>query len=241
MSSDCDSLKTTVVAALREKLGANLYSCAVYGSAVRGNWIVGVSDLNLLIVLNESNPAAHERIAEILRKHSSVDPFILGRAGLERSVRAFAAKFANIRRQYKIVHGADPLAEVKFDPALERFLCEQSMRNLRLRLIYAFVTRSQQKPYERFLVTHVTALFVQLSQVVRLHGTTLPKDFEDRIAVFEAQFKIDGSVLRELLVLKRKPRAFSETEAVTWHDRVFPLVDSVVRWIEANWPAESGL
>src|SRR3954471_18462796 len=127
MSPHCESLANTVVAAMRENLGTNLYSCCIYGSSVRGNWIAGVSDLNLLIVLNESNPAAHESIAEVLRKYSNVDPFILGRAGMERSLRAFAAKFSNIRRQYKVLHGTDPFADVAFDPALERFLCEQAM------------------------------------------------------------------------------------------------------------------
>jgi hypothetical protein len=241
MSPECESLTTTVVAALREKLGSNLYSCCVYGSAVRGNWIEGVSDLNLLIALNESTPAAHEGIAEVLRKHPLVDPFILGRPGMDRSVRAFAAKFSNIRRQYKVLQGADPLADVKFDRALERFLCEQAIRNLRLRWVYAFVTRSKNKPYERFLAAHVSTLFVQFSQVIRLNGGAPPKDFEGRISTFETEFKLDGSVMRELLALKRKPPALSDSEAVALHSRAFPVVDSVVKWIEANWPAEPRL
>lgn len=241
MSPECESLTTTVVAALREKLGANLYSCCVYGSAVRGNWIEGVSDLNLLIVLNDSTPAAHECVAEVLRQHAMVDPFILGRAGLERSVRAFAAKFANIRRQYTVLQGADPFANVALEPALERFLCEQALRNLRLRLVYAFVTRSKRQPYERFLVAHVTAMFVQFSQVIRLNGGTLPKEFDPRVPIFESQFKIDAAALRELLTLKRKPRALSEEEALQWHDRIFSAIDTVVKWIEATWPDEPRL
>lgn len=235
MSPECESLTTNVVAALRDKLGTNLYSCCLYGSAVRGNWIEGVSDLNLLIVLNESTPAAHERIAEVLRNHPKVDPFILGRPGFERSLRAFSAKFSIIRQQFKVVHGADPFADFAVDPALERFLAEQAMRNLRLRLVHAFVTRTQQKPYGRFLAAHITALFVQLSQAIRLNGGAVPKDFEGRIPIFEAQFKIDGEALRDLLVLKRKPHVLDETETAAWHGRVFPLVDTVVRWIELNW------
>ena len=241
MSPECESLVASIAAVLREKLGANLHSCCVYGSAVRGNWLAGISDLNLLIVLNESTPAAHEGIAEALRPHPAVDPFILGRSGMERSVRAFAAKFANIRRQYQVVHGADPLADITFDPALERFLCEQAVRNLRLRLVYAFVTRSPRKPYERFLLAHITTLFVQLSQVLRLSGVNVPKTFEERIAVFESQFKIDGAALRELLAFKRQPRPLDEAQARAWHGRVFPILDSVVKWLEANWPAEPRL
>jgi hypothetical protein len=39
MSAPYEALTAGVVAALRKTLGANLYSCCVYGSAVRGNWI----------------------------------------------------------------------------------------------------------------------------------------------------------------------------------------------------------
>jgi len=130
------------VESLQAELGENLHSCCLYGSAVRGNAIEGVSDLNLLLVLNESTSVAHEAIGRVLADFPLIDPFVLARRGLERSARAFAPKFASIRRNYRVLHGADPLAAATFDPALEKFLCEQVTRNLRLRLVYSFVPRS---------------------------------------------------------------------------------------------------
>ena len=58
-----------------------------------------------------------------------------------------------------------------------------------------------------------------------------------RVAVMEREFQIDGAVLRDLLALKAKPASQSDGEAVAWHDRVFPLVDKTLRWVEARWPA----
>ena len=81
------------VAAMRQALGENLCSCCLYGSAVRGNAVEGVSDLNVLIVLRESTPAAHRALAEVLPAHPRLDPFILSRRSFERSARAFATKF----------------------------------------------------------------------------------------------------------------------------------------------------
>jgi len=237
VTSKLQGILDQAVGALRSELGDNLYSCCVYGSAVRGNVIEGVSDINLLIVVNESNSAAHEAIARALGGWPLIDPFVLGRRGFDRSFRAFAPKFASIQRNYRVMHGADPLAGLKIDTAQERFLCEQAVRNLRLRLVYAFVTRQQNKAYDKFVVRNITAMFVQFSEVLRLNGTTIPTAFDARVPVLEKEFKVDAQVLRDLLALKKNPQKFSEAEAVNWHTRLFPVVDSVLVWIETNWPA----
>jgi hypothetical protein len=220
---------------LRSELGENLFSCCVYGSVVRGNAIEGVSDINLLIVLNQSNRGAHQAVARAIGALPKIDPFVLAKRGCERSVRAFAPKFASIKRNYRVLHGADPLATMSVDAGLEKFLCEQAVRNLRLRLVYSFVTRAQHKAYDRFVVRHITPVFVQCSEVLRLSRVSIPSAFESRIPILEKEFKIDGQVLRDLLALKKKPVRFSEAEAVAWHERLFPLVDAVIVWIESQW------
>lgn len=235
MTSDLQSCLDETIAALKHELGENLFSCCLYGSAVRNNVIPGVSDLNLLIVLNESTGAAHQAVARALAGSTQIDPFILGRRGFERSVRAFAPKFMSIRRNYRVLHGADPLANIPADTSIEKFLCEQALRNLRLRLIYSFVARQQHKAYDKFVVGHVAALFVQLSEILRLEGISIPTSFEQRIPVMEKEFKIDGQVLRDLLALKKSPRRFLDSESVAWHNRLFPVIDSAVTWLEAKW------
>jgi hypothetical protein len=226
------------VNALRAELGDNLYSCCVYGSAVRGNAIEGVSDINLLIIINESSSAAHEAIARAIGGQPLIDPFVLARPGFERSVRAFAPKFASIKRNHRVLHGTDPLVDMTIDPALEKFLCEQAIRNLRLRLIYSYVTRQQHKAYDKFVTRNIAGMFVQFSEALRLNGTALPTAFDERVPSLEKEFKVDGQTLRDLLALKRSPRKFSETDTVNWHARLFPLVDAVLGWIETHWPAK---
>lgn len=195
----------------------------------------GVSDLNLLIVLNESNSAAHQAISRALDGLKPIDPFVLAKRGFERSVQTFATKFASIQRHYRVLVGADPLKDFKVGAPMERFLCEQAVRNLRLRLVYSFITRSQHKNYDVFVVRNVTGMFVQFSEVLRLHGVAIPTDFEARIPVLEREFKIEAQVLRDLLALKRGPRRFSDEDAIQWHARLFPVMDAVLCWIETHW------
>jgi len=233
--TNVDTILEHAVDSLQQALGENLYSCSVYGSAVRGNMIVGLSDINLLIVLNESSTAAHKHVESALRKFPKIDPFILGRRGFERSVRAFAPKFASIKQHYRIIHGVDPLAGITLDPKLERFLCEQALRNLRLRMVFSFVTRHKNKDYNHFLVRNVTPIFVQISEALRLQGIELPDDFSLQIPIIEKEFKLNGEVLRDLLLLKKSTKALSDAELVVWHERVFPVIDTMLVWMETSW------
>ncbi len=82
------------VSASRRELAENLYSCCVYGSAVRGNVVEGVSEINLLIVLNQFDSKAHRAIARVVGLLPRIDPFVLAKRGFERGVRAFVPKFA---------------------------------------------------------------------------------------------------------------------------------------------------
>jgi hypothetical protein len=124
---------------------------------------------------------------------------------------------------------------LELDPAQERFLCEQALRNIQLRLTYAFVTHQRTKAYQRFMVRCVTPLFVRFSEVLRLEGVSVPTEFEARIALFEEHFRITGAVLRDVLSLKVTPDNAPKESDEWWHERLFPVVDTVVAWVQNRW------
>jgi hypothetical protein len=228
------------VEALVSRLGDNLYSCILYGSVVRGDFVPIASDVNMLFILNESTPEAHETIAEVIQGSLLIDPFIIGRAGMERSFRSFALKFLSIRRDYQVLHGEDPLADLKIDADYERFICEQSLRNVRLRLVRAFVVLGQDKKrYAQFIIHWIPTLFIDLSAALRLTGTEIPKDFSERIPVIESGFDADASILWDLLTLKKEPVPLSSQQVMDFHSRVFHLLTCAIQWMESRWPTHA--
>jgi predicted nucleotidyltransferase len=240
MSEKLEAVLKQAAAELSDALGDNLYSCCLYCSAVRGNFDDDTSDINLLILLNQSDVHAHIALANVLEKFKRIDPFVLAKRGFERSFRMFSPKFASIQRHHRVLFGADPLGSLRIKAEEERFLTEQAFRNLRLRLVYAFVTRRHHpNAYDRFLVRNITPLFVQLSDILRLNDIEVPKEFSARIPLFEQVFKIDASVLYDLLTLKSAPKKLTDKDVIVWHERIFPLIDSVLVWIETNWPPNS--
>jgi predicted nucleotidyltransferase len=216
-------------------LGNELVSCCVYGSTVRGDADEKTSDVNLLIILRNSTGAAHEAIAEVLRKHKRVTPFVLGINGLKRSVRAFAAKFSSILRNYKLLIGEDVLAGIKIEPSVERFLCEQALRNIRLRLGFVYIRRSRSGAYVRFLGSSVPAIFTYSGEALRLEGFDVPKRFEDRIPLMEKEFKANGTLLVQLLQVRLRPPKLSNDEEQLLHGQSIDLIHSIIDWIEKRW------
>jgi predicted nucleotidyltransferase len=223
-----------VVSTLKDRLRENLHSLVLYGSAARGNFVAGVSDLDLLIVLKESTPEAHAAIADALRGPLRIDPIVLPLRGLDRSIQAFALKFRSIKRTYRVLHGADPLA-IDVDERVLRFLCEQGLRNLKMRLVHAYITRDPQG-YVRYLREIAPALFTDLAEALRVQGTEIPPGFEERIPILEREFDLKAPVLKDLLDLHSRPRTVSADEVFDLHSRLHRLLAQVLQWVETKWP-----
>jgi predicted nucleotidyltransferase len=235
---------------LLTRLGDNLYSCVLYGSAVRGDFVPVVSDVNLLIVLNKSNATAHAAIRNAVQGRLRIDPMVIGRPGMDRSFEAFALKFLSISQDHEVLHGIDPFEDFSVDPELDRFLCEQALRNVQLRLVRGYIVFGRDRlRYTDFLLHWIPTIFIDLSEVLRLTGTDVPHDFRDRIELLGQGFNIDTSVLTDLIDLKENPprpsfdwrliwgRRLSASEISRFHERVNILLTDAIQWMETRWPS----
>ena len=223
---------------LIDSLGESLYSCILFGSAVRGDFTAQQSDLNLLIILNEASPKAHDLIAEVLAMHAEirVDPMILARAGIKRSFEMFGAKFLSISRNYRILHGADLIKGLAIDNSVLRFLAEQTLRNIRMSAVRAYVLYSQDRTqYVRFINRMRASIFTALSDVVRLSiDSDVPHDFADRPKVIGEFFNTDATVLSEFLQLSGRGK-LSAQEIQSLHLGLSNLLNHAIFWVESHW------
>lgn len=221
---------TAFIKDLSTGLQQNLYSVVVYGSLVRGGYDASTSDINLLIILEVSTPEAHIVISEALgNSKANIDPFVLTRQGIDRSFRAFATKFDSIKRHYKVLHGADPLESYQPDPDLARFLSEQTIRNLRLRSVQAFVHwRKDARQYMRYLERTIPVIITDLSELLRQEDIDIPNSFDERAPIIAREYKVEESGLKNLLDIAHHPRKLKSDEILKLHRFVFSLLDTAV-------------
>src|SRR5687767_14535457 len=93
--------------------GDALVAVVLYGSAARGDYRAGVSDLNLLVILNSADAAVLRRGSALAQEWASAGnppPLVLGEAEWRESADVFAIEYSDMRDAHVILHGASPFA-----------------------------------------------------------------------------------------------------------------------------------
>jgi predicted nucleotidyltransferase len=119
------------------------YSAVLYGSAARGDYIPGRSDINLMLVLEQLTPAVLRSLSRAFsgwRKSVPEPPLILSRTEWSRASDAFPIEITDMRLSYRVLRGGDPLVGVQVDLGDLRKGLEREFRGKLLRLRQGYAT-----------------------------------------------------------------------------------------------------
>jgi predicted nucleotidyltransferase len=126
------------VARLKEAAGKNLESVILYGSAARGNYRPGHSDINLLCTLVTINVDELHRVAPVVswwtKERKETTPLFFLTEELRRSTDVFAIESLDIKRAHRILYGPDVVADLDIPMNLHRVEVEHELRVLLMRL-----------------------------------------------------------------------------------------------------------
>lgn len=124
------------------------YSAVLYGSAVRGGYRPGESDLNLLLIFDRLDPADITRLGPSLRsleQDGNTPPLLFTRAEWERAADTFPIEITDMRLAAAVLRGTDPLAAMRVDAADLRRALEREFRGKLLRLRQGFAVYSSDE------------------------------------------------------------------------------------------------
>jgi predicted nucleotidyltransferase len=173
--------------AAKASLGDDLVAALLYGSAAEAR-LRPTSDVNLILVLRRFDGAAIDALREPLRlAHAAVrlSPMFLLEGEIADAASAFAAKFADVRRRRRALHGADPFASLEIPREAQRLRLQQILLNLVLRLRSLYASRSLREE-------QMTLVIADLAGPLRSAAATLrelagepplpPKEALERLA-----------------------------------------------------------
>jgi predicted nucleotidyltransferase len=126
----------------QEIYGTDLLSVVLYGSGARGDYIPGRSDINFLIVLTEDGIKglykAHKVVAKWHKRNVATPLFMT--QYIATSLDTFPLELLNIKRDYKVVWGKNPLGRIRIRKRQLRLQLEREVKGKLLQLREAYLT-----------------------------------------------------------------------------------------------------
>ena len=203
-----EKLISEFVERLRETAGANLMSVILYGSAAAGDYVPDYSDVNLLCVLGEASFATIEALgpaAEWWGKQKHHPPLLMTTDELQRGADVFSIEFLDMRQNYRVLWGSDPLRGLEIPMKLHRAQVEYELREktilLRQRLL---VVAGDVGAKWELLLRSVPAFATLARHALISMGETGAASKRTAVKKLAARAGFDASVFPVLLDLRER-------------------------------------
>lgn len=197
---------------LADAYGTDLVLVLLYGSAARGDYREGVSDLNLLVVVRELDAAALRRGTALAREwvtERNPPPLMLSEAEWLSSADVFAIEYSDMRDAHVVLHGTDPFGAVRIHWRDLRLQTERELKSKKIQLRERYLF-SADAPDElgRLLMQSFPTFLTLFRSALRLAGAEVPRDPERVIDAVAERSGLDPQPLREVLRARREGTTF---------------------------------
>src|SRR6266481_4811930 len=129
---------TELVSRLKEFAAANLECVILFGSAARGDFHEGHSDLNVVCVLRSLSVEELGRLAHVAKwwcvEQKEPAPLFFTKDELRDAANVFAIEILDMKRGRRILYGADVVADIEVPMNLHRVQIEHDLRTILVKL-----------------------------------------------------------------------------------------------------------
>ncbi len=217
--------------------GEQLEGLLIYGSAVRGEFLPGRSNLNMLFVLSSYDAVTLKLYAPIHKRWSKeqvVVPLFLTDQELQSSSALFPLEFLEIQDYHRVLGGRDPFVGFHVDGGRLKDEVMQGLAGHLLRLRQRFAEGGGTNDAVTILLPlSITSLLPLLRGVQRLSGKPVVSQSDALIKDVADHFRIDLQGLTDALLLKRGQITPGPGEVPRLFDRYLhaasALTNSVIR------------
>lgn len=192
---------------VRELFGPLLEAVVLYGSAARGEYLPGRSNVNLVLLLGEQNLAILQRYAKVHRRWAReriVVPLFLTEKDIRTSHDVFPLEYLEIKEHHVLLMGQDPFLHLQIDLRHLALQCEQEAHGNLMRLRQRFVEGCGETEAAVILMPlSLTALLPCLRGLFRLVGGGFQGTTEALLAELPARLEVNPVAFQEVWKLKR--------------------------------------
>ena len=185
---------------LHTTFGEDLRSVVLFGSVVRGEVVPGVSDVNILVLLERVGPgqlgAAAPLIQEWIRK-GNTPPQVYSMDEWDGMKDTFAIEISDMQESREVLYGEDPVGGDSVEAADLRTHAEQEMRQTLFKMrIRTLISANDPAELGRLLQAGLPSFAAYMRAALRLTGEQPGRDTESVIERTAARIGADAAPMR---------------------------------------------
>lgn len=236
LPDETQKLLQTYVKEVKEVFGDHLEGLLLYGSAVRGEFLRGRSNLNILLLVSSCDSTVLKQYSALHRRWSKeqiVVPLFLTEEELRMSAAVFPLEFKEIQEYHRVLDGRDPFIgfHVKTDRLREAVVQGLTSHIVRLRQRYVEGGGTDEAT-TILLPLSITSTIPLLRGVRRLLGRPPLSHSDAVISDVGEQLNLDLQGLLDAWLLKRGQISPGPREVPRLFDRYLQATILVTRAVE---------
>lgn len=218
-------------------LGGDLRSVVLFGSVARGESIPGVSDVNVMILvesISASQLAEASGPAQQWVRSGNTPPYLFSWDEWSGMGDTFAIEIADMHDAREVIHGPDPVQDKPMEMAHLRLHAEQEIREtllqLRLRLL---LTAGNERDVGNLLVSGLPSCSAYMRTVLRLQGESPPLDSGEAIERAAALVDVDPDAMMAVLEARRSRTSLPLAIADPLVERYMEFLRRMLAFVDA--------
>lgn len=231
-----------LVSQLRAVHGSSLAAVVLYGSAATNEHVEGLSDVNVMVLVESIPFATMQALAPTMRawQEAGNPPALeLTVAEWRASADIFPIEYADIFERHRVLHGTLPVDGVVVRRRDLRLQVEQEAMGKLLRLRRGvMVAGSDAARQQDLLRASLSSLLVIFRAIMRLGGEVPPRDADAVIDAVAARTGFDATAYHTVLALKRGTAVEVRDTPALLESYVTGMA-SLVAWLDGYMPPES--
>jgi predicted nucleotidyltransferase len=211
-------------AALVTILGDDLDALLVYGSAARGDYRAGESDVDVMLVLKDDPEAKLEAIGaalQLARFAARIEVMILRKDEIPRAADCFPLLYDDIARASIVLRGKSPFDGLEIHGEHKRLRIEQELREARIRLRRVVADMAAEESFGRAIERKVKQIRGPLWALLALRGDKVEDRLEPVLQAAARVYSLDLGPLRRAREAARPA-----------HDALVKLLDAALEDVD---------
>lgn len=223
-----DAKLTELVNRLKEFAAANLECVILFGSAARGDFRQGLSDLNVACILRSLTVEELGRLADVVKwwcvEQNEPAPLFFSGDELQQSADVFAIEILDMKHDRRVLYGKDAVAGIEVPMNLHRVQIEHDLRTMILKLRQHYLRAAgNAKELATVLRKSFSGALTLLRHTVIAFGEDPPAGEHEIIARAAALTGSNASAFNALLPLR---------ETGGFHGEIVPAYGAYLKALE---------